>query len=79
MSKKPRFKIVTDLNGVDSLTDATGKPVPCIYSNPTALPHPTIAGQVIIHQKACNSLCQAFKPGVLSVCLMCINEPVNRS
>jgi hypothetical protein len=37
-----------------------GMPLKCIYSDPSPLPHPHIAGQLIIHHKQCNTRCPAF-------------------
>jgi hypothetical protein len=60
-TRKQELTLIQDETGNIGLISPTGKPFMCIYSNPTALPHPTITGQVIIHHKPCNSYCPAFQ------------------
>jgi hypothetical protein len=60
-TRKQELTIIQDETGNIGLISPTGKPFMCIYSNPTALPHPTIGGQVIIHHRPCNSYCPAFQ------------------
>ena len=38
-----------------------GAPVPCIYKNAVILPHPTLAGQGIVHSPTCGVNCPMFE------------------
>ncbi len=58
--KTPDKWLIKKVNGADTLTDQTGTPVECIYKAPVMLPHPTIAGQVIIKVALCCEKCPNF-------------------
>lgn len=49
-----------EVNGVLTLHTESGNIVECIMVGPTLLPHPNIAGQVIIQQRACSNNCPAL-------------------
>lgn len=61
---KPKFTIKVVNNNNVLFNENT--PVPCIYKNPTVLPHPHIQGQVIINNPACSDQCPMFNltPGL---------------
>jgi hypothetical protein len=63
-TEKPKFTIKV-VNNSNVLFNDHGM-VPCIYKNPTVLPHPQIAGQVIINNPACCDHCPMFNltPGL---------------
>jgi hypothetical protein len=63
-TEKPKFTIKV-VNNSNVLFNDHGM-VPCIYKNPTVLPHPQIAGQVIINNPACSDHCPMFNltPGL---------------
>jgi hypothetical protein len=58
---KPRVMSPIQLEDGHIGLESEGIPLHCIYSDPTPLPHPHIAGQLIIHHKQCNSRCPAFQ------------------
>jgi hypothetical protein len=71
-NKTPDKWLIKKVNGADTLTDQTGTPIECIYKAPVMLPHPTIAGQVVIKVALCCEKCpnfdlQAVSHGILTL------------
>lgn len=52
---------IKKINGADTLTHESGDPVECIYKTPVMLPHPQIAGQVVIKVTLCSEKCPNFQ------------------
>lgn len=49
-----------EYQGQTTLHQLDGTPVECIFKNPVVLPHPQIAGQMVIKATPCCNLCPAF-------------------
>lgn len=60
INKDRTMKPIQYEDGHIGLLNDQDQPLLCIYSNPQPLPHPTFQGQLVIHQKQCNTRCPAF-------------------
>ena len=53
--------ILKDYQGTLTLHNDQKDPIECIYKVPVLLPHPNIAGQVVIKASLCSNNCPAFQ------------------
>jgi hypothetical protein len=53
--------ILKDYQNTPTLHNDKGDPIECIYKVPVLLPHPNIAGQVVIKASLCSNNCPAFQ------------------
>ena len=53
--------ILKDYQNTSTLHNDQGDPIECIYKVPVLLPHPNIAGQVVIKASLCSNNCPAFQ------------------
>lgn len=69
-----------DYQNTQTLHNEKGDPIECIYKVPVLLPHPNIAGQVVIKASLCSNNCPAFdiidevEPVEKIVLLSCIGK-----